>query len=46
METFVAVVMVLMVLALCAIGGWVVKKNAESDERYERELDRIYGRKR
>jgi hypothetical protein len=32
--------------ALCAIAVWFVLANRASDERYERELDRIYGRKR
>jgi len=45
MTTFLYVVLAIMVACNIGIVVWVVLKNKESDERYERELDRIYGRK-
>jgi hypothetical protein len=46
MDKFVYIVLVVMVILNCCIVAWVLIKNAESDEKYEKELDRIYGRKR
>lgn len=46
MNAFVIGVTVIYMLALVSIVAWVVKKNAESDAKYERDLDEIYGRKR
>lgn len=44
--TFIYIVLIVMVAFLCGIAGWVVSKNAESDAKYEAEIDRIYGRNR
>lgn len=46
METFVYIVLAVMVACQIGIIIWVAKKNAESDAKYERDLDEIYGRKR
>ncbi len=46
MVTFIYVVLAIYVIAICSIIVWVVNKNAESDAKYERDLDEIYGRKR
>lgn len=45
MTTFLYIVLAIMVACNIDIVVWVVLKNKESDERYEKELDRIYGRK-
>lgn len=37
--------LVFLILPLCGIAVWFVLANKASDERYERELDRIYKRK-
>jgi hypothetical protein len=42
---FIYIMLGLVILAVCAIAGWVVIKNHESDELYKSEIDRIYGRK-
>jgi len=44
--TFVYIVLAIMVAFQIGIVIWVAMKNAESDAKYEAELDRIYGRKR
>ncbi len=44
--TFIYIVLGIMVACNIAIVVWVVLKSAESDAKYEAELDRIYGRKR
>jgi phage gp36-like protein len=36
----------ILIIPLCAIAVWFVLANKASDERYEREIERIYGRKR
>lgn len=46
METYLYILLAIMVAFQCGIIIWVVIKNKQSDEKYERELDRIYGRKR
>jgi hypothetical protein len=46
MTTFIYIVLAIMVACQIGIILWVVKKNDESDAKYEAELDRIYGRKR
>lgn len=46
MTTFIYVVLAIMVVCQAGIIAWVVMKNAESDRKYEEDLDRIYGRKR
>lgn len=46
METFIYAVIGLYIVAISGIIAWVVNKNAESDAKYERDLDEIYGRKR
>jgi hypothetical protein len=38
--------LVIFILPLCCIAAWFVAVSKASDERYERELDRIYGRRR
>jgi type IV secretory pathway TrbD component len=43
---FIYLVLALMVAFLCGIGAWFVIKNAESDAKYEADIDRIYSRKR
>jgi hypothetical protein len=37
---------VILIIPVCAIAVWFVLANKASDERYEREIERIYGRKR
>ena len=44
--TFIYIVLGIMVACNIGIVIWVILKNAESDAKYEAELDRIYGRKR
>lgn len=44
--TFIYIVLAIMVIFQIGIIVWVALKNAESDRKYEEELDRIYGRKR
>ena len=46
MMTFVYVVLAIMVACNIGIAIWVVLKNRESDEAYEKAIDEIYGRKR
>ena len=46
METFLYVALAIMVACQIGIIIWVAKKNAESDAKYERDLDEIYRRKR
>lgn len=46
MEKFVWIVCGLMVACNIGIAIWVVIKNRQSDEAYEKALDEIYGRKR
>jgi hypothetical protein len=44
-ETFLYVIMGLVVICNLGIAIWVVIKNNQSDEAYEKALDEIYGRK-
>jgi flagellar basal body-associated protein FliL len=44
--TFIYIVLAIMIACICGIVAWVVIKNAESDAKYEAEIDRIYSRKR
>jgi len=45
-EGMIYLLIAILIVPLCAIAIWFVLANKASDERYERELDRIYGRKR
>lgn len=46
MNMFIYIVLAIMVACNIGIAIWVVLKNHESDEAYEKAIDEIYGRKR
>ena len=46
MDTFVYIVLALMVICNLGICIWMVIKSKQSDEAYEKALDEIYGRKK
>lgn len=46
METFVWIVLAIVIVIMVGISIWTVIKNNQSDEVYEKAIDEIYGRKR
>ena len=46
MDTMIFLLLAIFIIPLCAIAVWFVLANKASDERYEREIEQIYSRKR
>ena len=46
MNTFLYIMLAIMVAFMLGICIWIVIKSHQSDEAYEKALDEIYGRKR
>jgi hypothetical protein len=46
MTTLVILLFVTLIIPLCGIAIWFVLANKRTDEWYEREIDKIYSRKR
>ena len=46
MEPLVYAIAAIVIIAIVTIVAWVVAKNHEADQRYEKAIDDIYSRKR